>query len=108
MLYERFLESDNSFKLDVWFDSKGNSWIHFWNPIKDGNEAFESCQKKMVEIGFENRMKECKAAWFVYSKGFLFADHKSFNKIDDEVLAFTNELMKALRTKQKGIQNILV
>jgi hypothetical protein len=99
MLYERFLESDNSFKIDVWFDSNGDAWVHFWNPIKEGKEAFESCQKKMIEIGFENRMNPCEEAWIGYSKGFLFADYNSLSKIDEEVLAFTNELMTALRTK---------
>lgn len=99
MLYERFQESDNSFKIDVWFNPNGDAWVHFWNPIKEGKEAFESCQKKMIEIGFENKTTECKDAWIGYSKGFLFADYKSLSEIDKEVLAFTNELMTALRTK---------
>lgn len=97
MLYERFQESDNSFKIDVWFDSNGDSWIHFWNPNKEGTEAFESCKKKMKAIGFENRMKECKDSWIGYSKGFLFSDFKSLKTIDEEILKFTKELMKSLR-----------
>jgi len=99
MLYERFQEFDNSFKVDVWFDSNGDSWVHFWNPNKEGTEAFDSCQEKMKEIGFENRMIECKDSWIGYSKGFLFADFNSLKRIDDEILEFTKELMSALKKK---------
>ena len=99
MLYERFQETNNSFKIDVWFNSNGDSWVHFWNPNKEGLEAFESCQKKMQEIGFENRMSKCRDGWVGYSKGFLFLDFKSLKRIDDEILEFTKELMKALKSK---------
>jgi len=99
MLYERFQESDNSFKIDVWFDSNGDSWVHFWNPNKEEDDAFESCQEKIREIGFENRMTECRDDWVGYSKGFLFSDFSSLKKIDEEVLGFTKELMTALRKK---------
>src|SRR5690625_6202535 len=99
MLYDLFQEFDNTFKVDVWFDSNGDSWVHFWNRNKEGTEAFDSCQEKMKEIGFENRMIECKDSWIGYSKGFLFADFNSLKRIDDEILEFTKELMSALKKK---------
>jgi hypothetical protein len=99
MLYERFIEHDNSFKIDVWFDDNGDSWVHFWNPIKSGKEAFESCKNKIEQIGFQNQMVECSKEedWIGYSKGFLFSDHKSLRQIDEEILEFTQELMKKLK-----------
>ena len=98
ILYERFQEGDNSFKIDVKFESNGDCWVYFWNPPKNGKDAFESCQKKLKEIGFESLMirKESPDGFF---KEFLFSDFNSLKKIDNEALRFTRELMQALGAK---------
>ena len=97
MLYEKFIEDDNYFKLDISFAEDGSAYIHFWNPNKQGTEAFESVKAKIEQIGYQNILSENKDNWIGFFKRFNFSDYNSLEKLDNNLLDFVKEFMIELK-----------
>ena len=98
MLYERFLEDDNSFKLDIWFGNSGNVQIHFWNPNKqnDIESHLSSVKNKLESIGYLDELTESKDGWIGYCKRFEFTKFQSMKLMDEHLLDFIKKFMRAL------------
>lgn len=96
MLYERFIEHDNSFKLDVWYSESGNAQIHFWNPLKEGTNAFESVKKKIEQIGYLDILKESPEGWIGFYKKFEFSDFGSMSLMDKNLIEFVRKFINDL------------
>jgi len=101
MLYERFIENDNSFKLDVWYEESGNAQIHFWSPGKEAIDALESLEKKLKQIGYLDKLEKSKEGWIGYYKRFEFSEYGSMSLMDRKLTEFVNQFMVDLeRSKQ--------
>lgn len=98
MLYEKYKEGKNSFKIDIWFEENGDAFLHFWNPGKSGD--IKSIEKKLEEISFLDEMEK-DMDWVGYSKVFDFSEYGSLSKLDNALLKFTQDLMKALASTVK-------
>lgn len=96
MLYDRFIENDNSFKLDVWYGESGNAQIHFWNTAKEEDIAFESVKKKIEQIGYLDKMKESRDGWIGFYKIFEFSDFGSMSIMDKNLIEFVRQFINEL------------
>ena len=96
MLYERFIENDNAFKLDVWFEESGNAQVNFWNPEKKGMDALSSVENKLDQIGYLDKMIKSDEGWIGYYKRFEFSDFGSMSSMDEKLKDFVLQLMNEL------------
>ncbi|WP_439185884.1 PD-(D/E)XK nuclease family protein [Carboxylicivirga taeanensis] len=99
ILFEKFIEGENTFKIDVWFEENGDAFLHFWNPGKKGD--LQSIEKKLTEVSFLDKMVK-DLEWVGYSKEFYFSEYRSLSRIDNAIIDFTKELMQALKSTQNN------
>lgn len=102
MLYERFKENDNSFKLDIWFGESGNAQVHFWNPAKEGISALDSVEKKLEQIGYLDKMVKSNERWIGFYKRFEFSEFGSMSLMDKTLLEFVKQFMDDLHKSKLG------
>ncbi|GLB51335.1 hypothetical protein NBRC110019_03740 [Neptunitalea chrysea] len=104
MTYEKFVENDNSFKIDIYYEN-GDAHIHFWNPGKESvkelpeEEYFKTIKDKIQEIEYDSKLFSAKENWMGYYKRFYFSEYESMTKQDEALYIFVSDFMKALNAK---------
>ena len=103
MLYEFFIENDNSFKIDIEFKKNGSAYLYFWNPKKSGEDAYLSIEQKLKEINYlsnfpkQNYSDFGENDWIGFQKYFNINDYNTMLEIDEELLDFTKDFMNKLK-----------
>ena len=103
MLYEFFIENDNSFKIDIEFEKNGSAYLYFWNPKKSGEDAYLSIEQKLKEINYlsnfpkQNYSDFGENDWIGFRKYFNINDYNTMLEIDEEILDFTKDFMNKLK-----------
>ena len=96
-LFENYNDNGIIFKLDVYFNSKGDARMDFWNPNQPENIQEGNTSNKLRSIGL---LDEFQFGGFGGGKFKVFTidEYKNIKTIDEQLFNFVKQLFEKLRS----------
>lgn len=99
LVYYDFVENQNDYKLDIWFEGDGSACVLFWNPGNETESSREFVKAKLESIELFNEfIDDKKYETKGYIKYFKIGDiFNSLTELDNSLIEFVKEFLRKLQ-----------
>ena len=98
-IFENYMDGEDSYKLDVFFEGTGDAKVVMWNTVKQGDGGRETVREQLDRINLVNRFNG-KPLYNGWTAEFNLPDYNdSIGEVDQAVLSLVKEVFTRLSAR---------